>query len=102
MIRPHGAPPALSEIVHHQAAARDDVAWQNMNSGKVVAVRPQGDLLPIVGCRLWRPLSKGFGSPTLPQLLVEERFRSGSLEPKVLSDLFITTSNVTAGIRLQF
>lgn len=80
-IEAHGAPTTPDEIVNHQAVMRESEMWQFMDGDKVVTLRPQGRFVADNGISLVAAALEGVGIAYLPELLVADHVRAGTLVP---------------------
>ncbi|MDP9838773.1 DNA-binding transcriptional LysR family regulator [Neorhizobium huautlense] len=78
-IEAHGAPEKPDEIVDHQLVTRDAETWQFMDGDKIVRVRPQGRFVADNAISLIAAVLDGLGVAYLPEPLVADHIRSGSL-----------------------
>lgn len=78
-IEAYGAPEKPDEIVDHQLVIRDAETWQFMDGDKIVRVRPQGRFVADNAISLIAAALDGLGVAYLPEPLVADHIRSGSL-----------------------
>lgn len=78
-IEAHGAPEKPDEIVDHQLVTRDAETWQFMDGDKIVRVRPQGRFVADNAISLVAAALDGLGVAYLPEPLVADHIRSGTL-----------------------
>ncbi|GGE27964.1 transcriptional regulator [Agaricicola taiwanensis] len=80
-ITAHGSPETPEEIVAHQALMQGTEAWQFMDGGKIITVRPQGRFKADNGTALVAAATAGLGIAYLPDCLTHEYVASGALVP---------------------
>lgn len=80
-IRAHGAPDTIEELAVHSALMQGTEAWQFMDGGKTVTVRPQGRFKADNGTALVAAAIAGLGVAYLPDGLTDEHVASGALVP---------------------
>lgn len=80
-IEAHGSPETPQELLAHQALMQGTEAWQLMDDGKVVSVRPQGRFKADNGSALVAAAVAGLGIAYLPNGLIQEHLDSGALVP---------------------
>lgn len=78
-IKQFGAPETPGELLTHQSLMQGTEAWQFLEGGKTISVRPQGRFKADNGTALAAAAISGLGVAMLPDFLVEPALRSGSL-----------------------
>lgn len=80
-IEAHGAPETPEELLTHQALMQGTEAWQLMDGGKVITIRPQGRFKADNGSALVAAAVAGLGIAYLPNGLIHEHLTAGALVP---------------------
>jgi DNA-binding transcriptional LysR family regulator len=80
-IEAHGSPETPEGLLAHQALMQGTEAWQLMDGGRVITIRPQGRFKADNGTALVAAAVAGLGIGYLPNGLIQEHLRSGSLVP---------------------
>ena len=75
----YGAPESIEELLAHEALMKGTECWQIMDSGKVVAVRPQGRFKADNGPALVAAALSGVGVAYFPKSLISDHLKSGAL-----------------------
>lgn len=80
-IEAHGSPETPEDLLAHQALMQGTEAWQLMDGGSVITIRPQGRFKADNGTALVAAAVAGLGIGYLPNGLIQEHLRSGALVP---------------------
>jgi DNA-binding transcriptional LysR family regulator len=80
-IKANGSPETPDQLAAHQAVMQGTEAWQFMDGGKTVTVRPQGRFKADNGTALVAAATAGLGIAYLPDCLTHEHVVSGALVP---------------------
>jgi len=80
-IEAHGSPETPEDLLAHQALMQGTEAWQLMDGGRVITIRPQGRFKADNGTALVAAAVAGLGIGYLPNGLIQEHLRSGALVP---------------------
>jgi DNA-binding transcriptional LysR family regulator len=80
-IKAHGSPQRPEELAAHQAVMQSTEAWQFLDGGKVVSVRPHGRFKADNGVALVAAAAAGLGVAYLPDCLTYDSIVSGALVP---------------------
>ncbi|TDV44462.1 DNA-binding transcriptional LysR family regulator [Pseudomonas graminis] len=80
-IEAYGSPQRPEELASHQALMQSTEAWQFMDDGKVISVRPQGKFKADNGVALVAAAIAGLGVAYLPDSLTHESLASQALVP---------------------
>ena len=80
-IKTYGSPQRPEELAYHQALMQGTEAWQFMDGGKVISVRPQGRFKADNGVALVAAAVAGLGVAYLPDCLTHDSLVSEALVP---------------------
>jgi DNA-binding transcriptional LysR family regulator len=80
-IKRHGLPEKPEDLAGHEALMQGTEAWQFLDSGKIVSVRPQGRFKADNGTALIAAALAGVGIAWLPDGLTDQHVASGALVP---------------------
>lgn len=80
-IRKHGTPETPEDIADHQALMQGTEAWQFMDGGRIVTVRPQGRFKADNATALAAAAVAGLGIAWLPDCITYPHVASGALVP---------------------
>lgn len=80
-IRKHGTPETPEDIADHQALMQGTEAWQFMDGGRIVTVRPQGRFKADNAIALAAAAVAGLGIAWLPDCITYPHVASGALVP---------------------
>jgi DNA-binding transcriptional LysR family regulator len=77
----HGSPETPEELGAHEALMKGTEAWQLMDEGRIISVRPQGRFKADNGTALVAAAIAGVGIAYVPDWLTHEHIASGALVP---------------------
>lgn len=80
-IKAHGSPQVPEELGAHHALMQGTEAWQFMDGGTIISVRPRGRFKADNGSALVSAAAAGLGIAYLPDCLTCEYLTSGALVP---------------------
>ena len=80
-IKRHGLPEKPEDLAGHEALMQGTEAWQFLDGGKMVSVRPQGRFKADNGTALIAAAFAGVGIAWLPDGLTDQHVASGALVP---------------------